>query len=73
MDSPGMGICIFLKSILVPQYQNGEVCLKALGANWAPIFILFCLRFQFFDIVGPVGYILGILSLVMILNFPAFL
>jgi hypothetical protein len=53
--------------------HKGEVCLRAHEANWATIFILFCLRFQFFDIVEPVGYILGILSLVMILNFPAFL
>ena len=30
MDSPGMGICIFLKSISVPQYQN-YISLKCFG------------------------------------------
>jgi hypothetical protein len=52
---------------------KGEVCLRAHEANWAPIFLFFGFRFQFVDIVGPAGYILGILSLVMILNFLIFL
>ena len=30
MDSPGMGICIFLKSISVPQYQH-YISLKCFG------------------------------------------
>ena len=55
------------------EVTKGEVCLRAHEANWAPIFLFFGFRFQFVDIVGPVGYILGILSLVMILNFLIFL
>jgi hypothetical protein len=39
---------------------KGDVCLRAGEANCSPIFVSLPQWFQFYDIIGPVGYILGI-------------